>query len=368
MAPKRDYYEILGVSKSASKEDIKKAYRKLARRYHPDLNPGNKESEEKFKEIQEAYSVLSNDEKRKAYDMYGSAEFQPSARTTWQWSEGAPEGVEFGLGDYSGIEDILGDIFGAKGQGRRKRRGRDLEYQIEIDFEMAIKGGSRNISISRESNCPVCDGSGIRPGASTKTCSRCKGGGKITSGPFNISRACSVCGGRGKVSTDPCQSCSGSGRRILTETISVKIPPGVDNGSRIRVQGKGEEGIGNGTAGDLYIIVRVSPHPVFQREQSDIYLELPVTFYEAALGARISAPTVDGTVIVTIPPGTQNDTKLRLRGKGVPHLRNKERGDQYVVVKILLPEQISEESRRRFEEFSKTLPYNPRIHLEKYMK
>jgi molecular chaperone DnaJ len=356
MAPKRDYYEVLGVSKNATKEDIKKAYRKLARRYHPDLNPGNKEAEDKFKEIQEAYSVLSNDEKRKAYDMYGSADFQPGARTTWQWSEGSPEGFEFGFGDFPGIEDIIGDLFGAKGQGRRKRRGRDLEYQIEIDFETAMKGGARNISITRETNCPVCSGSGIRPGAATKTCSKCKGSGRITSGPFNISRACNVCGGKGKVSTDPCQSCNGSGRRLLTETISVRIPPGVDNGSRIRVQGKGEEGTVNGTAGDLYLIVRVSSHPIFQRVQNDIYLELPVTFYEAALGSKISVPTIDGTVIVTIPPGTQNDTKLRLRGKGVPHFRNRERGDQYVIVKVLLPEQISEEARRRWRSF-------PRLYL-----
>ena len=368
MASKRDYYEVLGVSRNASKEDIKKAYRKLARRFHPDLNPGNKEAEEKFKEIQEAYSVLSKDEKRKAYDMYGSAEFQPGARTTWTWTEGAPEGFEFNFGDFSGIEDIVGEVFGTRESARARRKGRDLEYQIEVDFETAIKGGSKDITITRESNCSVCNGSGIRPGASTKTCSKCKGSGKGPSGIFNISRTCNVCGGTGKISTDPCQSCSGSGRKALTETISVKIPPGVDNGSRVRVQGKGQVTRGTGIPGDLYLIVKVSPHPIFQREQNDVFIDVPITIYEAALGARISVPTVDGAVVVTIPPGTQNGTKLRLRGKGVHHLKDKEPGDQYVVVKVVLPEQISENSKKKYEELAKTAPYNPRTHLDKYMR
>jgi molecular chaperone DnaJ len=368
MAPKRDYYEVLGVSKNTSKEDIKKAYRKLARRYHPDLNPGDKQAEENFKEIQEAYSVLSNEEKRKTYDAYGNAEFQPGARTTWRWSEGAPEGVEFNLGDFSGIEDILGDLLGSRGTGRTRRKGRDLDYQIEIDFETAIKGGLREIAITRETSCSVCNGSGVRPGATTRTCSKCKGSGKIASGPLNISRACNECGGTGKVSTDPCQSCGGSGRRLLNETISVKIPPGVDNGSRIRVQGKGEEGRGIGSPGDLYLTISVSPHPIFQRQQDNIYLELPVTIYEAALGAKINVPTIDGAVVVTIPPETQNETKLRLRGKGVQRLKNKERGDQYVVVKIMLPEKINEDSKKNLEDFAKTSPYNPRTHLEKYVR
>src|SRR5579875_2013437 len=312
MAPKRDYYEVLGVKKNASKEDIKKAYRKLARRYHPDLNPGNKEAEEKFKEVQEAYSILSNDEKRKAYDTFGTAEPQPgpgAGRTTWRWQEGSPEGFQFNFGDLSGLEDILGDIFGA-GEGARGRgRGRNIEYQIEIDFETAIKGGTRDISITRDI------------------------GGK----PF-------------------------------TETISVKIPAGVDNGSRIRVPGKGGEARKGGNAGDLYLTVKVRPHPIFRREQNDIYVELPITVYEAALGARISVPTVDGTAVVTVPPGIQSGTKLRLRAKGVPHLRDGERGDQYVVVKIVLPEQMSESVKKKFEDLARTIPYNPRLYLEKYLR
>ncbi|MER3447685.1 MAG: molecular chaperone DnaJ [Candidatus Dadabacteria bacterium] len=312
MASKRDYYEVLGVKRDASKEDIKKAYRKLARRYHPDLNPGNKEAEERFKEIQEAYSILSNDEKRKAYDTFGTAEPQPGAeagRTTWRWQEG-PEGFQFNFGDFSGFEDILSDIFGGAREGTRERgRGRNIEYQIEIDFETAIKGGTRDISITRD-----------------------------------------------------------VGGKILTETISVRIPAGVDNGSRIRVPGKGGETRRGGDVGDLYLTVKVRPHPIFQRNQNDIYLELPITIYEAALGARISVPTIDGTAVVTIPPGVQSGTKLRLRGKGVPNLRNGERGDQYVVVKVVLPEQMSESAKKKFEDLARTIPYNPRVYLEKYLR
>ncbi len=312
MAQKRDYYEVLGVKRNASKEDIKKAYRRLAKRYHPDLNPGNKEAEEKFKEAQEAYEILSNDEKRKAYDMYGIAGFQPGAeRTTWRRQQGSTEGFEFNLGDFSSFEDIFGEVFHPRETAKRRNKGRDIEHQIEIDFEMAIKGGTRDINISRE--------------------------------------------------------ISGS---LSTETISVKIPAGVDNGSRIRVPGKGEtprRGTG-AFSGDLYLIVKVRPHPIFRREQYDIYVEIPITIYEAALGAQISVPNIDGTAVVTFPPGTQSGTKLRLRSKGAPHLKDGERGDQYVVAKIVLPEQIGEGAKKKFEELAKAIPYNPRMHLEKYLK
>jgi DnaJ-class molecular chaperone len=315
MAPNKDYYKTLGVSRNASSEEIKKAYRKLARRYHPDLNSGKKEAEEKFKEIQEAYEVLSKEDKRKAYDMYGSSGFQGfppgQERTTWRWSEeSAPRGdFKFSFGDIGGIEDIFGEIFGTREQSSGTSRVRDLEYDIEVDFETAIKGGVRDIKLTRE-----------------------MGGGKIS-----------------------------------TETISVKIPVGVDDGSRIRIPGKGEAG-GRGTSGDLYLRVKVKPHPIFKRNQDDIYLEVPITFYEAALGAQINVPTIDGTATVTIPPGIQNGTRLRLKGKGVPNIKNKERGDEYVVVKIVMPEHVSENAKKRFEELAKTSPYNPRINLEKYMR
>lgn len=315
MAQKRDYYEVLGVKRNASKEDVKKAYRKLARRYHPDLNPGNKEAEEKFKEAQEAYSVLSNDEKRRAYDTFGSAEPQPGApgagggRTTWRWQEGSPEGSQFNFGDLSGFEDILGDIFGAREGARGRGRGRNVEYQIEIDFETAIKGGTRDLTITRD-----------------------------------------------------------IGGRPMTETISVRIPAGVDNGSRIRVPGKGGEARKGGSAGDLYLMMKVRPHPIFLREQNDIYIELPITIYEAALGARISVPTLDGTAVVTVPPGVQGGTKLRLRGKGVPHLRKEGQGDLYVTIKIAMPEEINENAKKKLEELARVIPYNPRVYLEKYLR
>jgi DnaJ-class molecular chaperone with C-terminal Zn finger domain len=276
---KKDYYETLGVSRNASKEEIKKAYRKLARRYHPDLNP-EKEAEEKFKEIQEAHEVLSNEEKRKNYDMFGTAGFEPGGRTTWRtWKgqEGSPEGFEFNFGGNSGatgFEDIFNEMFGAMGMGgKRGRRGRDVEYEIEVDFETAIKGGVKNITITRPAS----------GGAST-------------------------------------------------ETLSVKIPPGVNNGSRVRVQGKGEPGR-TGVAGDLFLRVRVTQHPIFKREQDDIYIELPITVYEAALGAEVSVPTIDGTAVVKIPPKSQSGTKLRLKGKGSPNPKDRGRGDQYVVLK-----------------------------------
>jgi curved DNA-binding protein len=309
MATNKDYYKTLGVSRNASKEDIKKAYRKLARRYHPDLNPGDKEAEQKFKEIQEANEVLSNDEKRKSYDMYGTAEFEPGqGRTTWRWSEGSPGGFESSFGDHGGFEDLFGEIFGSRRRGTGPSKGRDVEYQVTIDFDTAIRGGTREITISKQAR----DG------------------------------------------------------KISTETISVKIPSGVDDGYRIRVKGKGEEG--TGTSGDLYLRVKVKPHPIFTRRNDDIYFELPITFYEAALGAKINVPTIDGTAFLTVPPGVQNGAKLRLKGKGVENVKTKKRGDQYVVLKIVMPEMINEASKRKFEEIRNSDPYNPRTHLEKYMR
>ncbi len=310
MAQNKDYYKILGVTKSSTKEDIKKAYRKLARKYHPDLNPDNKESEQKFKEIQEANEVLSDDEKRKTYDMYGTAEFQPgTGRTTWRWQEATPGGVEFNFGDTGGFQDLFGEIFSSRRSSRRgPSKGRDVEYQVTIDFDTAINGGARDITISKQSM-------------------------------------------NGKVSR---------------ETLSVKIPPGVHDGSRIRVKGKGEQG--RGSSGDLYLRIKVNPHPIFTRKNDDIYIELPITLYEAALGAKINVPTVDGTARVSIPPGIQNGSKLRLKGKGVNNMKTKKRGDQYVVAKVAMPDVVDESSKTKFEELRKINPYNPRTYLEKYMK
>lgn len=327
----KDYYKLLGISKTATKDEIKKAYRSLARKYHPDHNPDDKAAEEKFKEIQEAHEVLSDDEKRKAYDMFGSAEFNPGGRTTWRRAGEQPGGYEYtySSSDFPGFEDIFKDIFGFGGGGRRGRargesfrdifsnvgrasqatsRGRDLEYQIEIDFNTAIKGGVRDISISRQRN------------------------GKVTS-----------------------------------EKLSVKIPAGVDNGSKIRVQGKGENSA-RGAKGDLYLRIKVKPHPLFTRKKDDIYVEVPVTVYEAALGKNIDVPTIDGTAKVSIPKGVQNGTKLRLKGKGVQNLKTKRRGDQYVEVRIAMPDKIDDRERRKYQELEESSPYNPRADMNKYMK
>ncbi len=334
MAAVKDYYKILGVSKNATKDEIKKAYRSLARKYHPDHNPDDKNAEEKFKEVQEAHEVLSDDEKRKTYDMFGSAEFRPGGQTTWRRA-GDPGGgsyqYTYSAQDFPGFEDIFKDIFGFGSEPRSRRsrsrnagdafrdifsygsreqpvKGKDLEYQIDIDFDTAIKGGVRDITINRE---------------------------KLGN--------------------------------VTTEKLSVKIPPGVSTGSKIRVQGKGESGT-RGEQGDLYLKIKVKPHPIFERRQDDIYLELPITTYEAALGKRVDVPTIDGTAKVSIPSGVQNGTKLRLKGKGVQNLKSKHRGDQYVEVKIVMPDNIAESDKELYEELAKTNPYNPRKELDKYMK
>lgn len=334
MAAARDYYKILGVSKNASKEDIKKAYRSLARKYHPDLNPDDKMAEEKFKELQEAHEVLSDEEKRKTYDMFGSAEFRPGGQTTWRRA-GDPGGSSYqytySSKDFPGFEDIFKDIFGFRGDPRARRgtgrgtgdvfrdifsyasrkkptKGRDLEYQIEIDFNTAIKGGVRDISISRQ---------------------------KLNN--------------------------------VITEKLSVKIPPGVATGSKIRVQGKGESG-GRGDKGDLYLRIKVKPHPMFKRKQDDIYLELPITYYEAALGKQVDVPTIDGTAKVSIPSGVQNGTKLRLKGKGVQNVKTKVRGNQYVEIKIVMPDNIKESDKEIFEKLAESSPYDPRTKFSRYMK
>ena len=336
MAEVKDYYQILGITKNASQDDIKKAYRNLARKYHPDFNPDDKKAEEKFKEIQEAHEVLSDEEKRKTYDMFGSAEFRPGGQTTWRRAGdtgGQSYNYTYSANDFPGFEDIFKDIFGFGGgnprSGRTSGRGargdtfrdifsnytskekpaksKDLEYQIEIDFDTAIRGGVRDITISRQ---------------------------KLN--------------------------------KVNSEKLSVKIPAGVSTGSKIRVQGKGESS-GRGSKGDLYLRIKVKPHPIFKRKRDDIYLELPITVYEAALGKRVDVPTIDGAAKVSIPSGVQNGTKLRLKGKGVQNLKTKARGDQYVEVKIVMPENIEESDKEIFEKLAESNPYDPREKFSKYM-
>jgi len=318
----KDYYGVLGVSRNSSPDEIKKAYRNLARKYHPDINPGDKTAEDKFKDVQEAYEVLSNQEKKKAYDMFGEAGVRGGAGNQGAWTGGNfrdfGEGVNFdssGFSGFSGFEDIFSEIFGGRGgkrgySTRRASKGRDVEYNIEIDFNTAINGGIRDIKISVESN----------------------------------------------------------GKNYESETISVKIPPGVDQGSRIRVSGKGEQGINGGPRGDLYLKVKIAPHPIFTRNKKDIYLDLPVTIFEAALGADVKVPTIDSTASIKIPAGIQNGTKLRLKGKGVLNPKTNEKGDQYVNVIISMPEKLSESEKKNFEELSGKMSYNPRTNLERYIR
>ncbi|MBI5755319.1 MAG: molecular chaperone DnaJ [Nitrospirae bacterium] len=365
---KRDYYEILGVNRNADEKQIKKVYRKLARKYHPDLNPNNKGAEQRFKEATEAYEVLSNPDKRKQYDTHGHAAFEAG----FQGSEGfrgwtgAPDfkaGQEKGFG--SMFEDLFGDVFGGrKGAQPAPEPGKDLHYNLEIDLEDAYTGKSTYINIRKEGACEQCHGSGEEPGAIKMTCRNCKGKGAVDSGLgfMKFSSTCPQCGGSGKI-TSACRVCSGQGTRLKTEQIMVKIPPGVDNGTKVRVAGKGGAGIRGGRSGDLYIITSMRHHPFFERKGDDLYCEVPVTISEAALGAKVEVPTMDGTASMTIPPGTQGAQVFRLKGKGMPHLKGGGSGNQYVKITITIPRDISEEDKNLFRKLSLLYKENPRERL-----
>jgi molecular chaperone DnaJ len=350
----KDLYAVLGVSRTASADDIRKAYRKLARAHHPDVNPGNKQAEERFKALSEANDVLGDPEKRKLYDEFGmagvQAGFDPQqARAyrdqTAEWqrrtSAGGPQ-AEGGFAGYSSFEDIFGDIFGgAGGAGRTapEMRGGDAESEMTIDLLDAVRGLSTELTIQRQEPCPTCDGSGADP-ASTTTCPECQGRGTVRmgKGPMSLTRTCPRCHGAGKVSTRPCPTCNGAGRRLTTERLSVRIPPGVDTGSRVRIAGKGSPGVGGAPAGDLYIRVTVRPHPLLERRGDDLYLDMPVTVGEAMQGASIEVPTPDGPVRVKVPPRSQSGRQLRVKGRGVPALRGGERGDLYLRLRVHVPE------------------------------
>jgi molecular chaperone DnaJ len=356
----KDFYGVLGVKKNASDGEIKKAYRKLARKYHPDVNPGNKEAEEKFKSISEAHEVLSDSEKRKIYDEFGEdglrAGFDPEqAREYHQWqrSGGFGRGTQgfdssasgdFGQFKYSGFEDVFSDLFGAGGGpgpqtgARGPVRGRDIESPLEVDFNTAIRGAPTRVTLQKEQSCPTCGGTGRISSSKDSVCRLCKGAGqtKVAQGPFNFSQTCPQCGGTGRTG-EICSSCSGSGFVPATETIDVNIPAGVSDGSRIRLAGKGGPGSAGGPPGDLYIITRVRPHPVFRREGDSLKVDIPVTVSEAMNGAEITVPTPDGAVQLKIPKGTKSGQRLRLKGKGVPNLKTKVPGDLYVTVRVQVP-------------------------------
>lgn len=357
MAIKRDYYEILGVPRGASDEEIKKAFRRLAFQYHPDHNkqPG---AEEKFKEVNEAYEVLSDPEKRANYDRYGQV-----TAPGWPGFEGF---------DFGGFGDIFEAFFGGATTTAQRvpQRGADLKVRLDISFEEAVFGGQREVEVWRTEVCPLCHGLGSQPGTNPLKCPNCRGTGQVRQtqqsifGRFVNVTTCQRCQGQGTIITHPCSQCRGTGRDKVRRKLSVNIPHGVDEGYELRLTGEGEVGLYGGAPGNLYVVLSVRPHPLFERDGDNIIFELPINFAQAALGAEIEVPTLDGTAVLRIPPGTQHGKVFRLKGKGVPHFDGKGRGDQLIKVKVITPTSLDEKQRRLFEELAKTLPH-PKLPREK---
>jgi len=353
---KRDYYEVLGIDRNTSAEELKKAYRKLALKYHPDKNPGDKTAEEKFKEIGEAYEALSDPQRRAAYDQYGHAAFDPRMR-------GGGRGFHdpfdifrevFGGGGGGG-GSIFDDLFGG---GQRDptgpQRGSDLRYDMEITFEEAVLGCEKEVSLTKMDPCETCRGSGAEAGSSTKVCSACGGRGQVITsrGIFSIAQTCPRCEGAGRVIERPCRTCRGAGRRERASKIKIKIPAGVDTGARLRSSNNGEAGVRGGPSGDLFVVLHVKPHEIFQREGDDLVCEVPIRFVDAALGGEIEVPTLTGRADVRIPAGTQNGTLFRLKGKGVKNLQGYGYGDLHVRVTVEVPTHLNNAQRAKLEEFS----------------
>jgi molecular chaperone DnaJ len=352
MATKRDYYEVLGVNKDASDEEIKKAYRKLAMKHHPDRNPDSKDAEERFKEAKEAYEMLSDAEKRRAYDAYGHAGVNP------QMAGAGEGGPGFGGGFAEAFGDIFGDIFGAGRARSNVYRGADLRYNLEISLEQAARGTETKIRIPAMEECETCKGSGAKPGTHPKTCSTCNGSGsvRISQGFFSIQQTCPTCHGTGKQIADPCASCRGAGRVKKHKTLQVKIPAGIDEGDRIRLAGEGEAGVNGGPPGDLYVVIHLKEHSVFQRDGDDLHCEMPISFTDAALGGEIDIPTLDGHAKIKIPPETQTGQTFRLRGKGIKGVRSSYPGDLLCQVAVETPIKLTERQRellRELEEINK---------------
>jgi molecular chaperone DnaJ len=365
MATRPDYYKTLGVDKKATPEEIKKAYRKLARRYHPDRNPDDKQAEERFKEISQAHDVLGDPEKRKQYDS-GTGPFAGGAA-------GGPGFGGFGNFDFdaSSMGDILSNLFsgggGAGGRRARSRpqRGRDLETEVRISFDQSMSGAQVPLSVPTTGACSTCHGTGAKPGTTPKVCPRCEGRGIETEGQgmFSISQPCSLCGGSGTVIEDLCPTCGGSGALRTVKKFRVNIPPGVKEGSRIRVPGKGEAGARGGPAGDLYVVTHVDPSPAFKRKGEHLEVEVPLTIPEALLGAEVRVPTLDGSKTLRVKPGTRHGALQRLRGEGPPKLGSKSRGDIHYRFTIDVPEKLTEEQRAAVDELSKVMNGDPRARL-----
>jgi molecular chaperone DnaJ len=348
----RDYYEILGVSRTAEDADIKSAYRKLALKYHPDRNPGDKTAEERFKEAAEAYSVLADPEKRSRYDRFGHAGVSGA-------SGGA--GVDPTIfNDFGDILGGLGDLFGFGGGGRRggARRGSDLRYDLEISFEEAANGSETTLQIPREEPCDTCGGSGSAPGSTPERCAHCRGSGQIRmqQGFFTVARTCHHCGGIGRVISKPCQTCHGNGRVSRERKLTVKVPPGIATAQRLRLTGEGEFGSRGAPPGDLYVVIHVREHPFFQRDGDDLLCEVPVTYPTLVLGGEIHVPTLDDSATIHIPKGTQADTRFRLRSKGMPNVGGRGHGDLYVKVKVTVPRRLSREQKDLLESLDETMP------------
>lgn len=356
---KEDYYELLGVSKQATQDELKKAYRKMAVKYHPDKNPGNKEAEENFKKVSEAYEVLKDEQKRAAYDRYGHAAFSGGGGGA---GAGGPFHDPFDIfsevfGGGGGGGSIFEEFFGGGGGGRGRggaARGSDLRYDLEIDLEEAAKGVEKEISFRKPTACAKCSGSGAEPGSGVTTCSTCAGHGQVTAskGFFSVRQTCPTCHGSGQKIEKPCRACNGEGRVNETTKIKVKVPPGVDTGSKLRSAGNGEAGTHGGAAGDLYIVLHVRDHEIFDRQEENLYCEIPIKFTLATLGGTIEVPTLTSKASLKIPAGTQSGTTFRLKGKGMPSLRGGYYGDQMVRVKIEVPKSLTSEQKEKLEEFA----------------
>ena len=364
MADKRDYYEVLGVEKNASEGEIKKAYRKLAMKYHPDQNPGDKTAEEKFKEINEAYEVLSDADKKARYDQFGFAGVDPNFAA----SQGGGFGGGFGGFDGFDLGSIFGDFFGGGGGSSQRRngpaRGQNLGVEISITFEEAAFGCEKEVTLDRVEQCETCHGSGAAAGTSPETCPNCHGSGQVQQrrqtpmGVFATTTTCPRCGGKGKIISNPCKDCGGTGQVRRRKTVKVSIPAGIDNGQTISLRGQGNAGRNGGPSGDLLLVISVLPHQLFRRDGEDVYCDAPITFTQAVLGGEMEIPTIDGKVKYTIPEGTQTGTTFRLRGKGIPNVNGRGRGDQFVTVHIETPRNLNREQKEALRKFSETLKEN----------
>ena len=369
MAEKRDYYEVLGIGKNATDAEIKSAYRKLAKKYHPDLNPGDKTAEEKFKEVNEANDVLSDPEKRKRYDQFGFAGVDPNYGAG-QGGYGGGFGGGFGGAGGVDLGDIFGDLFGggfggfggsSRANPNAPRKGHDIQASVILTFEEAAHGCTKKVTLNRQQTCPDCNGSGCEPGSSPETCTQCNGRGYVVTQqrtPFGVMQSqqpCPHCGGRGTIIKNPCKTCRGTGKTSARKTLEVKIPAGIDDDQNIALRGQGDAGTNGGPAGDVIVHVTVKTDNVFERDGYDVYVRVPITYSQAVLGAEIEVPTVDGTVAQKIPEGTQSGTKFRLRGQGIQYLNGRGRGDQYVIVDVEIPKKLNRTQREALNAFEDSL-------------